>query len=531
MLLSKLHSRNHNTYFLRSLSVIVIALTLLLLQMPKVSAASQQVWEQGDNGESVVALDVLCVEGVVINHQEEPLSDWVVTATYVEPNGTIEPKTDVSNDSGKFYFKLDEPGRWQFSIEIPESWQAVTDATFTVDMGYGSVDCLDIRFKVQQVVEVIVLKIDDDHTPLSGWTIVATPGKNNPFNRVYKAVTDADGRATFLLPPGNWIFTEEAPANTTWWAPVMPVDGIQEFNVRAPGPYTIRFKNYVKEVKHGCIQVTKQDMPPDGVDSGPFGLPGWPITVLRADDTIAADGTTNAFGKITFSDLPFGPYVVRETMLDGWEPVTPTSYKVTLARTDEGCQEIIFTNKQKEKGFCFEGIKKDLKDDVGIPGWSIWVEAQETGDIVPDPVVTDGQGKFRIDFPFDDYRVPGSAYLVCEEIRDGWTSVSQTCYKAYLPKYPGKCTEIPPFVNRQTNEEFERPKTDYPQKHHYEGNKQWEPAHPGSCSAHHTVKRGESVSSIAQKYHASANALMRANPWVRSQKHHWLYVGQEVCIP
>jgi hypothetical protein len=221
-------------------------------------------------------------------------------------------------------------------------------------------------------------------------------------------------------------------------------------------------------------------------------------------------------------------------MLPGWEPVTPTTYAVVLTREDEDCKEIVFQNKQKEKGFCFEGEKRDLKDGVGIPGWEIYVEAIETGDIVPDPVVTDGQGRYRIDFPFDDYRVPGSTYLVCEETRDGWTPVNQTCYRVTLPKYPGACTTVPPFVNRQTNEQHPRPKTDHPGKHHggqHQGNKQWRPEHPGACSAYHTVQRGESLYSIAPKYGTSGPALLHANPWVHGQRNNWVYVGQQVCIP
>lgn len=549
----KLLNRDHEDHFGRTLLVLVLAVALLLIQTPNVSAAPAKSIGGGGEVSSVIAGDALCVDGLVINHQEQPLRDWTVTASYLGNGDTAPPQTVVTNRNGEFSFELPVPGRWLFTLALPSDWIAVTDASFEVDIAYGSTDCVSVRFKVQQEIEVIVIKIDDDHTPLVGWTIIATPGPDNPFNEIYREETDEDGRATFRLPPGHWIFSEEAPADVTWWQPVMPVTGIQELVIRAPGPYTIRFKNDVKVVKNGCIQVTKRDVPPEGArNSESFGLPGWPIEVVRANGTVAASGTTDAFGNITFSDLPFGPYTVREEMLEGWEPATPTIYEVVLSRADDDCKEVVFENKQKEKGLCIEGQKVDQFGSYGIPGWEITATPLEAGGIVPDAVVTDGQGKFRIDFPLEDYRVPGSTYEVCEEVRDGWTPIGPTCYTVTLPKYPGACRPVPPFVNRQTNEEHPEPQPHTPkhdeQKHdgqkHDEpkhddrqpnkqkhNGKQWQPQKSNACSAYHTVKRGESIYSIAPKYGMSGSALMQANQWVRGQRNNWVYVGQQVCIP
>jgi hypothetical protein len=491
------------------------------------------------------------VDGLVINHQEQPLEGWDITAGYVGGNGTAAPMTATSDKDGKFHFDLETPGLWQFAIDIPGDWRALTDASFVVEVGYGLAHCLDIRFKVEQRVEVVVLKIDDEHVPLAGWTIIATPGNDNPFNRVLREVTDENGRATFSLPPGHWIFTEQPPDDVTWWSPVIPVQGIQEFDVVAPGPYIIRFKNDVKEKPVGCIQVLKTDVPPtdaQGQGAEPFGLPDWPVQVLKANGDVAAAGTTDAFGEITFNDLPFGPYVVKEIMLPDWEAVTPTTYAVVLTRDDDDCQLVHFQNKQKEKGFCIEGEKLDAFESYGIAGWEIDATPQEAGGIDPDPVMTDGQGKYRIDLPFDDYRVPGSTYEVCEEKRTGWTAVTPDCQTVTVPKYPGACVEVHPFVNRQTNEQFPRPQTDFPQKHndgkhndgpHNEGQQHggkhqgnWQPQPHGGCSAYHTVQPGESLYSIAKQYGKAGPAVMQANSWARGPRSQWIiHTGQQVCIP
>lgn len=536
------YAKNYESCAWRSLLVLVVAITLLLIQTPNVSAAPPKAAGDGGGALPATVVDLLCVDGLVINHQEQPLGGWTVTASYVGEGGTATPQTAVSGDNGEFHFDLPVTGRWLFTLAIPSDWKAVTQSSFDVDVAYGSTECLQIRFKVEQEITITVLKIDDDHNPLEGWTIIATPGQGNTFSEVQRAVTDADGYATFLLSPGDWTFSEEAPADVTWWRPIMPPDGVQSLNVRAPGPYTIRFKNDVKITKDGCIEVTKRDLAP-GTDKGgleeSFGLPGWPIQVLRVDGSLAAEGITDAFGQITFSDLPLGPYIVKEIMLPGWAAVTPTIYEVFLARGDD-CQVITFQNKQTKKGFCFEGQKLDLKDNYGIPGWKIDANPVEVRGVDPEPVYTDGEGKFRIDFPLDDYRVPGSTYYVCEKARDGWASVNPTCQTVTLPNYPGDCRELPPFINRQTNEEHPQPQpTNDHQGHH--GNQenhgnpgnhnQGQPENPGACTSYHTVTRGESLSSIAPRYGTNVQGLLQANPWVRAQRKLWLYVGQQVCIP
>lgn len=535
-------NRNHSSRLWHSFTIIIATLMLLLLNSPSVSASSLGAGDDGNAGSSVVALDVLCVEGLVINHQEQPLSGWTITATYVGAEGPADPQIDVSGGKGKFSFDLPAPGRWLFSLSLPSDWVALTDASFETDIVYGSTDCIRIRFKVEQQIEVIVIKIDDDHHPLVGWTIIATPGPGNTFSEIHEEVTDEEGRATFTLSPGLWIFSERAPDDVTWWRPIMPPDGVQELVVASPGPYTIRFKNDVKIVKNGCIEVIKQDVAPlneDGTQGESFGLPDWPIRVLRANGSVAAAGETDAFGHILFSDLPFGPYVVQELMLDGWEAVSPTRYEVVLTRDDDGCQVITFKNKQKERGFCIEGRKTDLNESYGIPGWEIDATPLDAGGIDPAPVLTDGQGQFRIDFPLDDYRVPGSRYEVCEETRDGWTAVTPSCQTVTLPKYPGNCQVItPPFINRQTNDSHPTPHSDgghqgHPNQHSSQPKYNPKPwvQDRGSCSAYHTVQRGESIYSIAPKYGMSGASLMQANSWVRGQRNNWVFVGQQVCIP
>ena len=64
-------------------------------------------------------------------------------------------------------------------------------------------------------------------------------------------------------------------------------------------------------------------------------------------------------------------------------------------------------------------------------------------DTRPDDVFTDGLGKYRFDFPDNDYRIPGSAFEVCEDDDvDGWLPHTPTCQIVKLPMMPGACVRL-----------------------------------------------------------------------------------------
>lgn len=513
------------------LSFVATAIFLLASTMGALAASSRAEHYGSDGPVAPAPVDVLCVSGTVINHSEQPLAGWTVRATYEGMTGAYPDQVTTTDDNGRFQFDLPGTGRWAFEVDIPAGWENVTSPRFTVHVTYGHMNCIPIRFKVRELVEVIVYKIDNHHMPLEGWTIVATPGPNNRYATQQTAVTDENGIARFYLTPGEWTFTEVAPPNVTWWAPISPPNGIQTIIVGPTGPIEIRFKNLVVKEPKGCIDVFKGDVPVNE-DERSFGLQGWPIEVLRADGSIAAQGETDAFGEITFTDLPYGPYVVRETVLPGWEPVTPTTYDVFLTSHDEDCQQIEFYNQQKEYGFCIEGQKIDQFNGVGLPDWEIVATPLHDGGYTPDSVYTDGDGRFRIDLPFEDYRIPGAAYEVCEVPQDGWNSVGPSCYTVRVPRYQDLCVELPPFVNRQHQHQGYQPYTDYPERpqgrqggYLTSGNQQ------PSCQATHIVRPNDSVHRIAARYGVSSQSIMHANPWIRNQRNQWLYVGQKICIP
>lgn len=483
----------------------------------------------------------ICVDGSVINFDETLLPDqlddaetpWTITAVPIGPDGqpgaAIQKQTD---EDGYFYFEAGEfagPGLVEFSIAIPDGsgWEPITPDRFTVNLSFRD-KCEVIRFKLRRPVQVDVLKIDDNHNPLEGWYIKASPVYGNWFASAVEEETDANGIATFYLTEGKWTFTERAPKGTHYSA-VVPANGKQELNVEWNNgePIQIRFKNRV--AVNGCIDVYKYDAPPTAEEANAtygYGLPGWKMTVKRLNGSVVASAYTDAQGKASFGHLPFGTYIVQEEARSGWtaDPTAGgTSRYVTVKGED--CVAVEFYNVQSAE-FCIEGRKVDTNGLVGLPGWLMTITPVAKGGF-PNAAVegydkievtTDGAGAYRYVFPKDDYRIPGAAYKVCEEERDGWLPHTPLCQTVYLPKTPGACVKAWDFENQQVG--------------HWESVVYGKHTSSGKgCAYTHTVQPGESLYGIGAAYGVSASAMLSANPWIYSRPHYYVYPGDSVCIP
>jgi hypothetical protein len=513
-----------------------------------------------------VPRDRFCVRGSVIDHTEQPLTGgWNIVARPLGPDGVPNPDSSilqVSDANGQFVFDNLGLGTWEFLIELQPGWEGVTPESFTVTLEYGEHKCIEVRFKLRRVIEVVVQKVDDAYVPLEGWTIRAEPGEDNHFAVAYEQRTNSNGIATFYLTEGDWVFTEKAPEDTKYY-PIIPESGVSFLEVEWPGPYYLTFKNRLHF--KGCIEVVKYDRPPNG---RPIPIPGWKIDVLRMDWSVADSDYTDAQGIVEFENLPLGPYVVVEEERAGWEPISPMKVEVQL--TDNRCVRVVFENRQVPPTFCIEGYKIDTNGEVGIPGWRIYAKPLDKGGYVPEiptvpadvqapeaqapdagaamyggdgsgkhgrpwTVYTDGEGKYRFDFPLNDYRIPGSRYEICEEVRDGWLPHTPTCYTVILPQYPGECVDVPDFENQQVGhgEEDDKGhgKEDGKGYNGEDGKGYHKDDGHAYCRDYHSVKRGESLYGIGNRYGVSPSEMVKANPWVRERPHYYLYINDKVCIP
>jgi hypothetical protein len=504
----------------------VIALAMLLVGYAVFAASTAQAATPAGD---------FCIEGIVIDWEEHPLAGWEITLTadVTIPNSVPEvvggisstvsaadpndeddiseqyayehsnkkykfqyPEDEADLQKGEFEFQdlLGVAGNYTATIESRPGWEGVTPTTLSFPIEVGEDGCVQIRFKMRQIVPVIVYKIDANHRPLGDWKIQAVPGPGNLFASAVQGTTatsmttstnpiiDEDpnndivtqtvtGTVVFSLTPGLWIFTEQAPkldANDPResYVPVVPPTARQELlipdDLTAGTALTVVFKN---ELVTGCFVVRKTAAVTDAaspVDGG-FGVGGWGFKLLRADGTVARQGVTDAIGELRFDDLPLGPYTLVEEDRPGWDEVSARelAIDVTGNMCDNPALTVEFVNAQDNSGFCIEGRKIDANGGYGIMGWEMTIEALDEGGALPvadvndpnsdevDSTTTNGIGKFRFDFLRNDYRVPGARYEVCEAEQDGWLPHTPTCQTVRLPEWQGACVQLEDFVNQQ----------------------------------------------------------------------------------
>ena len=179
-----------------------------------------------------------CVDGYKINHLEQGLSGWNITASNLD---TGEQFSAVTNNSG--YFKFDELplGSYEISEEMQTGWEPVTPDVLTVDVT-RPFKCQHVRFKNKTDYACVdVFKKDaTDGSGLPGWEITVKPAYGgSPI----VGVTTGTGWVRFNgLTPGTYVISEKMQAG---WYAVSPQS--KQVELQATGTCkVITFKNSQK---------------------------------------------------------------------------------------------------------------------------------------------------------------------------------------------------------------------------------------------------------------------------------------------
>ena len=142
-------------------------------------------------------------------------------------------------------------------------------------------------------------------------------------------------------------------------------------------------------------------------------VPGWTV---RA--TLAIPGgpqytaVTDGYGRFTFSGLTAGTWTLTQDLQEGWQPVTPPTFDVTVDGKAGPCAQVRFKN---ERLVTVIGKKTECKYGMGLAGWVI----EAISPLVGAPVLTtttNGLGQYQF-----TNLIPGT-WTFRERPQDGWES-------------------------------------------------------------------------------------------------------------
>jgi hypothetical protein len=161
-----------------------------------------------------------------------------------------------------------------------------------------------------------------------------------------------------------------------------------------------------------CINGTKIN------DCNDEPLAGWTINLKDAAGNVIDTEITGADGSYSFCGLTSGTYSVEEVLQSGWQAISGPTNPIVLE-----CSNSENNNFVNTPLLCIEGSKINARTGEGIPGWEICLTKPDGSEVC---TVTDANG----DYSFCELE-PG-VYEVCEEIRDDWTPVGETCIPVTL---------------------------------------------------------------------------------------------------
>ena len=324
-----------------------------------------------------------------------------------------------ADQNGYFQFPGLAGGTYVVELSIPEGWRAFTPATFKVTLSGEGSNCAQVRFKLEALACLEVIKLDESGNPLGnmigipGWKMNASSGQINLLQE-----TDGEGKAYFRnLIPGRWTVQEET--RNGW----MPAEGyLDTTSLDLPSPFNpgecqpVVFVN--KQVHTGCIAPKKVD-----INGQPQA--GWKFSLRYKEGTQRTqEGITDASGVVYFTNLALGDWIVEE-VLDAeqarwWRAVTPRQQEVHLDHANNLCTQPIFTNEQLGG---IRGYKINHLEE-GLQGWKITVKNDSTGETFS--TTTDVDGFFH----FEGLAL--GSWTVSEEVRPGWTAVTPSSFQIVL---------------------------------------------------------------------------------------------------
>ena len=386
-----------------------------------------------------------CISGYTIDRYHQPRGgNWTINIT--GPDGSkLSPITARSD--GHFQTPADPKlgaGKYLVELVLPQGWKEYTPIRLevTLDGKSDNTACADVRFKIEALACLSVVKLDENGYPgqnigIPGWKITVASGSTSQSKE-----TNGVGKAVFAnLVPGNWKITEEDKVGWTNINGETSNKSLDLVSPRNPGDCRdITFTN--QQVHDSCIIVRK-------VDTNGNPLPNWTIDLKRKDGTQPPQTkNTKLNGEVTFPNLALGEWIVSERVKSGWRAVGDAVRTTNLDTPGTDCDEIVFTN--EELG-CIDGYKINQLDQ-GLVGWDITATSKTTHE--SQTVQTDNNGYYQ----FNSLEM--GVWSVTENLSKypGWTAVTPSDFDIEVTQ-PVTCVHTR-FKNRAPSACIDVYKTD-----------------------------------------------------------------------
>ncbi|MBM4047568.1 MAG: hypothetical protein FJ279_20880, partial [Planctomycetes bacterium] len=375
---------------------------------------------------------------------EPGLADWTIYLDGNE-NAQLDPyePSATTDATGAYAFPNLRPGDYRVAEVILQGWTQTAPATGfhdvslpagqTVtgkDFGNTSGAVAPARIEGSKWNDTNMDGVwDTDESVLADWTIYLDQNQNGQLDPgEASAITDSDGLYAFTnLTPGYYRVAEVLLQG---WSQTAPEESFFDVFL-TPGEIVtgLDFGNVLGTVPPGGIEGAKwHDLDADGVrDVAEPSLAGWTIYLdLNQNgelDTSEPTSVTDTTGRYGFTGLERGTYRVAEVLDHGWAQTAPTAGfhdvlvpagQIVSTNTDFGNVHLGEIKGTKWSDMDGDGVWDDT--EPGLPGWTIYLDANRNGQLDPSETstVTEDDGRYAF-----TGLMPGN-YVVREVKPSGW---------------------------------------------------------------------------------------------------------------
>ncbi|MGE0084616.1 MAG: SdrD B-like domain-containing protein [Desulfococcaceae bacterium] len=323
----------------------------------------------------------------------------------------------ISGEDGRYAFDPVNPGNYTVKETDPEGYISTTGNSVDVTLPDGGTAPVNFGDQKKGSISGIVFNdvngdgVRDSEEPgISGVNVELLDSEGN---LIAATVTSPEGTYSFAdVPAGAYVVKETDPegyvSTTGNTVPVNLVSGTEA---------TASFGDRIIGSISGTVF---NDVNGDGVISaGETGIPGVTVELLTPDGAVIATTVTGGNGSYSFTDIPAGAYIIRETDPEGY--VSTTGNTVPINLTAEGGASANFGDQKNGtvSGTVFHDINGDGIQNSGEPGIAgVTVELRDIDGNLVATILTDSSGSYVFT------EIPAGAYIVKETDPEGFVSTT-----------------------------------------------------------------------------------------------------------